>query len=39
VQEKVVPQIAPFGGELIQTSLSEEDEQHLREAVRAAQAG
>ena len=37
VQEKVVPQIAPFGGQLIQTSLSEEQETHLREAVRAAQ--
>ncbi|MFC1413821.1 DUF1269 domain-containing protein [Streptacidiphilus sp. N1-12] len=38
VQEKVIPQIAPFGGQLIQTSLSNEDETHLREAVKAAQA-
>ena len=37
VQEKVIPQIAPFGGQLIQTSLSNEDEAHLREAVKAAQ--
>ena len=37
VTEKVVPQIAPFGGQLIQTSLSAEDEKHLVEAVRAAQ--
>ncbi len=36
VQEKVLPQIAPFGGQLIQTSLSTEDEAHLREAVQAA---
>jgi uncharacterized membrane protein len=38
VQEKVIPQIAPFGGRLIQSSLSEEAETHLREAVKAAQA-
>jgi uncharacterized membrane protein len=37
VPEKVIPQIAPFGGQLIQTSLSEEAEAHLREAVKAAQ--
>ena len=37
VPEKVIPQIAPFGGALIQTSLSAEDEAHLREAVQAAQ--
>jgi uncharacterized membrane protein len=37
VQEKVIPQLAPFGGQLIQTSLSDEDETHLREAVKAAQ--
>ena len=37
VPEKVIPQIAPFGGQLIQTSLSAEAEAHLREAVLAAQ--
>lgn len=37
VPEKVIPQIAPFGGQLIQTSLSDDAEAHLREAVRAAQ--
>ncbi|QMU79447.1 DUF1269 domain-containing protein [Streptacidiphilus sp. PB12-B1b] len=37
VPEKVIPQVAPFGGQLIQTSLSDEAEAHLREAVRAAQ--
>ena len=37
VPEKVIPQLAPFGGQLIQTSLSDEAEAHLREAVRAAQ--
>ena len=36
VQEKVLPQIAPFGGRLIQTSLSDADEAHLREAIQAA---
>jgi uncharacterized membrane protein len=38
VPEKVIPQVAPFGGQLIQTSLSTEDETHLREAVQAARA-
>ena len=37
VPEKVIPQVAPFGGQLIQTSLSAEAEAHLREAVLAAQ--
>ncbi|MFJ4693377.1 DUF1269 domain-containing protein [Streptomyces sp. NPDC088766] len=34
--DKVIPQIAPFGGQLVQTSLSKAEEEHLREAVRAA---
>lgn len=33
--DKVIPQIAPYGGEILQTSLSEEAEQHLREAIEA----
>jgi uncharacterized membrane protein len=36
--DKVVPELAPLGGELIHTSLSDADEQALRDAVRAAQA-
>ncbi|MFF2362730.1 DUF1269 domain-containing protein [Streptomyces sp. NPDC058122] len=36
--DKVIPQIAEFGGQLVQTSLSQEQEDHLREAVAAAQA-
>ncbi|MEU9128249.1 DUF1269 domain-containing protein [Kitasatospora sp. NPDC048540] len=35
--DKVVPALAPFGGEIIQTSLTTEEEEHLREAVKAAQ--
>ncbi|MFI6521042.1 DUF1269 domain-containing protein [Spirillospora sp. NPDC050679] len=31
--DKVVPEMAQFGGQIIQTSLSNEDEQRLREAV------
>ncbi|WP_141579632.1 DUF1269 domain-containing protein [Actinomadura sp. WMMA1423] len=34
--EKAVPEMAPLGGRLIQTSLSPEQEEHLREAVKAA---
>ncbi|MGX1672909.1 DUF1269 domain-containing protein [Streptomyces sp. NPDC055400] len=34
--DKVVPQIAPFGGQLVQTSLSNEEEEHLRAALKAA---
>ncbi|WP_406836977.1 DUF1269 domain-containing protein [Streptomyces sp. AHU1] len=36
--DKVIPQIADFGGQLVQTSLSQEQEDHLRKAVAAAQA-
>ncbi|WP_035798511.1 DUF1269 domain-containing protein [Kitasatospora mediocidica] len=35
--DKVVPALARYGGKIIQTSLSDEEEEHLREAVRAAQ--
>jgi uncharacterized membrane protein len=34
--DKAVPEMAPFGGRLIQTSLSDEQEEHLREAIKAA---
>ena len=36
--DKVVPALAQYGGEIIQTSLSDEAEEHLRETVKAAQA-
>ncbi|NUO44173.1 MAG: DUF1269 domain-containing protein [Streptomyces sp.] len=35
-QDKVIPELAPFGGQLVQTSLSQVDEDHLREAIKAA---
>ncbi|MFJ5232433.1 DUF1269 domain-containing protein [Kitasatospora sp. NPDC088391] len=35
-QDKVIPAVAQFGGELIQTSLSHEEEEHLREIAKAA---
>ncbi|MEU9730064.1 DUF1269 domain-containing protein [Streptomyces sp. NPDC048002] len=35
-EDKVIPQLTPFGGELVQTSLSKADEDHLREAIEAA---
>ncbi|MEV6973180.1 DUF1269 domain-containing protein [Kitasatospora sp. NPDC093806] len=35
-QDKVVPAVARFGGELIQTSLSHEEEEHLREIAKAS---
>ncbi|MEU9759065.1 DUF1269 domain-containing protein [Streptomyces sp. NPDC047985] len=35
-QDKVIPAVAQFGGELIQTSLSHEEEEHLRQIARAA---
>ncbi|MFC5907598.1 DUF1269 domain-containing protein [Streptacidiphilus monticola] len=38
VTEKVLPKIAPYGGQLIQTSLSPEEDQHLRDAISAAKA-
>ncbi|MER8182991.1 DUF1269 domain-containing protein [Kitasatospora sp. NPDC094015] len=37
--DKVVPALARFGGRILQTSLTTEEEEHLREAVRAAQGG
>ncbi|MCD0483963.1 DUF1269 domain-containing protein [Streptacidiphilus sp. ASG 303] len=33
--DKVLPEIARFGGEIIQTSLSAEAEEHLRETLKA----
>jgi uncharacterized membrane protein len=36
--EKVLPEVTPFGGEILQTSLSPEAEAHLREAVHSAAA-
>ncbi|MFC8515777.1 hypothetical protein [Streptomyces sp. NPDC057257] len=33
----MIPQLTPFGGQLVQTSLSNAEEEHLREAFRAAQ--
>lgn len=35
-RDKVVPEIVKFGGQLVQTSLSKEDEAHLREMVKEA---
>ncbi|WP_405780375.1 DUF1269 domain-containing protein [Streptomyces sp. NBC_00859] len=37
--DKVVDQLAPFGGQLVQTSLSSEDEEHLRSMAQAARGG
>lgn len=37
--DKAVPELAPLGGRILQTSLPTEDEERLREAVRLAQAG
>jgi uncharacterized membrane protein len=34
--DKVIPEVAQYGGEIIKTSLSEEQEEHLRETARAA---
>ncbi|MGW6402280.1 DUF1269 domain-containing protein [Streptomyces sp. NPDC055134] len=34
--DKVIPQIASFGGQLVQTSLSNEEEEQLRAALKAA---
>lgn len=34
--DKAVPELAPLGGQLIKTSLSTEDEESLKDAVRAA---
>jgi uncharacterized membrane protein len=35
--DKVVPALAQYGGRIIQTSLSTEAEEHLREVVKASQ--
>ncbi|MFE4799209.1 DUF1269 domain-containing protein [Streptomyces sp. NPDC056708] len=35
-RDKVIPEIVKFGGQLVQTSLSKEDEVHLREMVKEA---
>jgi uncharacterized membrane protein len=35
--ERVLPEIAPYGGTILNTSLSPEAEAHLRDAVKAAQ--
>ncbi|MEV0091863.1 DUF1269 domain-containing protein [Streptomyces sp. NPDC050738] len=37
-RDKVIPELAQFGGQLVQTSLSTEDEEHVREMAKAAQA-
>ncbi|WP_042376768.1 DUF1269 domain-containing protein [Streptacidiphilus melanogenes] len=39
VVQKVLPEPAPYGGRIIQTSLSSADEDRLREAVAAVRAG
>lgn len=36
--DKVIAEVAPYGGEILQTSLSEEAEADLREAMQSAQA-
>ncbi|MCX5211140.1 DUF1269 domain-containing protein [Kitasatospora sp. NBC_00240] len=36
--DKVVPALAQYGGEIIQTSLSDEAEEHLKTAMKSAQA-
>ena len=36
--DKVLPEIAPFGGEVIQTSLDDEAEQRLRHVLEARDA-
>ncbi|MFH8472787.1 DUF1269 domain-containing protein [Streptomyces sp. NPDC018000] len=38
-RDKVIPEIAKFGGQLVQTSLSKEDEAHLKEMVKEALKG
>ncbi|MFB6984677.1 DUF1269 domain-containing protein [Streptomyces sp. NPDC056304] len=35
-RDRVIPEIVKFGGQLVQTSLSKEDETHLREMVKEA---
>ncbi|MCT9079146.1 DUF1269 domain-containing protein [Streptomyces fulvoviolaceus] len=36
-EDKVLPELTPFGGQLVQTSLSKADEEALRETIAAAQ--
>ena len=36
-EDKVIPQLTPFGGQLVQTSLGNAEDEHLREAIAAAQ--
>ncbi|MFI6872329.1 DUF1269 domain-containing protein [Streptomyces sp. NPDC050400] len=36
-KDKVVPELAQFGGQLVQTSLSNEEEEQLRDMLKAAQ--
>ncbi|MFI0366936.1 DUF1269 domain-containing protein [Actinomadura sp. 1N219] len=36
--DKAIPELAPLGGKIIQTSLSSDEEDHLRAAVKAARA-
>ncbi|MEV4557042.1 DUF1269 domain-containing protein [Kitasatospora sp. NPDC049285] len=38
-QDKVIPAVAQYGGELLQTSLSTDEEEHLREIAKAAYPG
>lgn len=38
-EDKVIPELAPYGGELIRSSLSAEAEEHLRDIVASARAG
>ncbi|GAA1355566.1 DUF1269 domain-containing protein [Streptomyces beijiangensis] len=38
-RDKVVPELAQFGGQLVQTSLSTEDEEQIKELAAAARAG
>ncbi|GII97204.1 DUF1269 domain-containing protein [Sinosporangium siamense] len=38
-RDKVIEAVAPYGGRLIKTSLSNEAEHHLKEALQAARAG
>ncbi|MFC9498015.1 DUF1269 domain-containing protein [Streptomyces sp. NPDC056975] len=37
--DKVIPEIATYGGQLVQTSLSNEEEEQLRAALEAARGG
>jgi uncharacterized membrane protein len=37
--EKVLPELEPFGGKILKTSLTSEQEERLRKAVEQAEAG